>query len=159
MNKKIVTPKIPKLNLISKTPHPDTDNNMDLALNDLNSAALLKKMGFKKRSGDSIEAILYTLFLMPLLQVKSICFLFGNPMTTLLQDGKEVIYSFMENQSINWSLLILKIAYKFYNRQKWRKNSDMRTAISVDDTLVERYGKKVEATSLHWDHIGNLEKI
>ena len=152
MNKKIITPDIPKLNLISKAPHLDTDNNMDLALKDLKPASLLKNMGFKKRSGDSIEAILYTLFLIPLLQVKSICFLFGNCMATLLNGGKDVIYSFMEDRSINWSLLTLKIAHRFYTRRKWGESTDTKSAISADDTLDERYGKKVEATSLHWDH-------
>ena len=124
---------------------------MDLALTDPKPASLSKKMGFDKRSGDSIEAILYTLFPMPLLQVKSIRFLFGNRMATLLNGGKDVIYSFMGNQSVNWSLLTLKIARKFYNRQKWGETTDAKTAICVDDTLDERYGKKVEATSLHWD--------
>jgi len=28
----------------------------------------------------------------------------------------------------------------------------MKAAIVVDDTLDERYGKKVETASLHWDH-------
>jgi len=152
MHKKIITPDTPKLNLISKAPHLDTDVNMDLALNDLKPATLLKRMGFKKRSGDPIEAILYTLFLMPLLEAKSICFLFGNRLSTLLQGGKDVVYSFMENQSINWSLFTLKIAHTFFNLQKWGETTDMKAAIVVDDTLDERYGKKVEATSLHWDH-------
>jgi hypothetical protein len=127
---------------------------MDLALNDLKKpTSLLKKMGFHKRSGDPIEAILYTLFLMPLLQVKSICFLFDNRLSTLLQGGKDVVYSFMVNHSINWSLFTLKIAYKFHNLLKWSDATDMKAAFVVDDTLDQRYGKKIEATSLHWDHI------
>lgn len=152
MIKKIITPAIPKLNLISKAPYVDTDSNMDIALNDLKPTAYLKKMGFQKRSGDSIEAILYTLFLMPLLQVKSICFLFGNHFSTLLNGGQDVIYNFMKMQSINWSLLTLKIAYRFYMVRKWADTTGIKTAIVADDTLDERYGKKVEATSLHWDH-------
>lgn len=152
MHKKIIHPDTPKLNLISKAPHIDTESNMDLALNDLKPVTLLKRMGFEKRSGDPIEAILYTLFLMPLLQVKSICFLFGNRLSTLLQGGKDVVYNFMKNQSINWSLFTLKIAYKFYNLQKWGDATDIKSAFVADDTLDERYGKKVEASSLHWDH-------
>ena len=139
MHKKIIHPDTPKLNLISKAPHIDTDTNMDLALNDLKPVTFLKRTGFQKRSGDSIEAILYTLFLMPLLQVKSICFLFGNRLSTLLQGGKDVVYSFMQNQSINWSLFTLKIAYKFYNRRKWNSATDGSSAFVADDTLDERY--------------------
>jgi len=152
MAKKIINPDIPKLNLIQKAPYVATDANLDLALNDLKPASILKRMGFVKRSGDSIEAILLTLFLMPFLQVQSICFLFEKQLTTLLTGGKDVIYGFMENQSINWSLFTMKIAFKFYTLLKWDKTTDTQTAFIVDDSLDQRYGKKVEATSLHWDH-------
>ncbi|MBT4684168.1 MAG: transposase [Chloroflexi bacterium] len=109
-------------------------------------------MGFGKRSGDSVEAILYTLFLLPLLQVRSIFSLFEKQLTTLLTGGKDVVYGFMENQSINWSLFTMKIAFKLCKRLKWDKTTETQTAFIVDDTLDQRYGKKVEATSLHWDH-------
>ena len=152
MRKNEIQSRIPKLNLISKAPHIDADANMQLALEKLKPAAILRRTGFQKRSGDTLEAILYTLFILPMLQVNSICFFFGNRFSTLLNGQKDVIYRFMENQSVNWSLLTLKIAYRFYRVFKWDDMLDSTTALVVDDTLDERSGKKVEGSSLHWDH-------
>ena len=152
MAKKIINPNIPKLNLIHKAPYLNTESNLDLALDNLKPASILNRMGFTKRSGDSIEAILYTLFLMPLLQVQSIHFLFEKQLTTLLNGGKDVVYGFMKNQSVNWSLFTMKISHKLYTLLKWDTPTDTKTAFIVDDSLDERYGKKVEATSLHYDH-------
>ncbi len=152
MAKKTINPNIPKLNLIHKAPYINTESNLDLALDALKPASILNRMGFTKRSGDSIEAILYTLFLMPLLQVRSIRFLFEKQLTTLLNGGKDVVYGFMKNQSVNWSLFTMKISHKLYTLLKWDTTTDTRTAFIVDDSLDERYGKKVEATSLHYDH-------
>jgi hypothetical protein len=70
----------------------------------------------------------------------------------ILSGGKDVIFSFMQNQSTNWSLLILKTSHKFFEKQKWGKNTADSVAIVADDTLKERFGKKVEGTSLHWNH-------
>lgn len=152
MTKKIVPVSTPTLNLISKTPYTNIDTSLDLALQVLNPVSALKRMGFSKRSGDPIEAILYTLFLMPLFHLRSICTFFDNQMANLLKGGKDVIYDFMQNQSINWSLLTLKISHKFYQQRKWSCNVKGPIAFVVDDTLNRRYGKKIEATSLHWDH-------
>ncbi len=152
MAKRILNPDIPKLNLIRKAPYINTDANLDLALDALKPASILKRMGFEKRSGDPVEAILCTLFLMPLLQVQSIRFLFEKKLTTLLKGGKDVVYGFMENQSINWSLFTMRIAFRLFVRLKWNISTETKTAFIADDSLDERYGKKVEATSLHWDH-------
>ena len=152
MAKKIVSPEIPVLNLVSKTPYVNTDANLDLALESLKPASILKRLGFEKRSGDSIEALLYTLFLMPLLQLRSIYALFDTGFPTLLKGSKDVIYDFMKNQSVNWSLFTLKLAHKFCGLLGWEKATEGPTAFVADDTLDERFGRKVEATSLHWDH-------
>ena len=152
MAKKIITPDTPVLNLISSAPYVNVDSNLDSALNSLKPATILKRMGLEKRSGDSIEAILYTLFLMPLLQVRSVWFLFDNGLSTLLTGSKDVVYDFMKNQSLNWSLFTLKLAFRFYNLLRWNSAIDGPVAFVADDTLDERYGQKVEATSLHWDH-------
>jgi len=156
MAKKIVIAETPTLNLISKTPYVHSDSSLDLALEALKPATILKRMGFSKRSGDSIEAILYSLFLMPLLHLRSICAFFDQQLSYLLKGGKDVIYDFMQNQSINWSLLTLKLAGTFYRLRKWDSAKEGPTAFVVDDTLDRRYGKKVEASSMHWDH--NLGK-
>ncbi len=138
--------------MIPKAPYTNTDANLDLALDALKPASILKRMGFEKRGGDPLEAILYTLFLLPLLQVRSICFLFEKQLSTLLEGGKDVVYGFMQNRSINRLLFTLKITFKFYALLKWNVTTDTRTAFMADDSLDERYGKIVETTSLHWDH-------
>lgn len=152
MAKTLIKPSVPVLNLISKAPYISVDSNLDIALTALKPASLLKRMGFNKRSGDSIEAILCTLLLMPILHIRSIHAFFVQQLSTLLQGGKDVIYGFMENQSINWSLFTIKLAYRFYVLRKWNRKPDGPAAFVVDDTLDERCGRKIEATSLHWDH-------
>lgn len=152
MAKTIVSPTTPALNLISKAPYVTVDSNLDMALTALKPTNLLKRIGVNKRSGDSIEAILYTLFLMPMLCVHSIYAFFDRQLPSLLKGGKDVIYGFMENQSINWSLFTMKLAFRFYTLRKWNQKPSGPTAFVADDTLTERHGRKVEAASLHWDH-------
>jgi hypothetical protein len=152
MAKKIVKPDIPSLNLISRGPYTNTDTNLDLALKALSPVPILKRMGLTKRSGDSIEAIVYTLLLMPLLNLRSLCAFFDHRLPSVLKGGKDVVYHFIGNQSINWPLLVLKTVFKFFKLGKWGTH-DGPVAFVVDDTLDRRYGKKVEAASLHWDHV------
>ena len=152
MTKKLIKSEIPALNLLSHVPYEHVECNLDLAIEALKPATILKRMGFKKRSGDSVEAIMYSLLLMPLLNVRSLYFLFDNNLNQMLKGGKDVIYSFMQNQSINWPLCVLKISLSFFNLRKWNTTFDDQSSFLVDDTIKESYGEKKEATSLHYDH-------
>ncbi|MCP4297732.1 MAG: transposase [Proteobacteria bacterium] len=149
---KIIGAEVPTLQLVSKCPYEHADTNLDMAVKALKPVTLLKRMGANKRSGDPIEAILYTIFLLPLLKIRSIHFFFNNNLNRLLSGGKDVVYSFMENQSTNWSLLALKVSLSLFNTRKWNRDINNICAFTVDDTIKERYGKKVEATSVHYDH-------
>jgi hypothetical protein len=39
----------------------------------------------------------------------------------------------------------MKIAFKFFALLKWNTTTETKTSFIVDDSLDERYGKKVEA--------------
>ena len=52
----------------------------------------------------------------------------------------------MKNQSVNWSLFTKKISNKSYTLLKLDTTTDTKTVFIVDDSLDERYGKKVETT-------------
>lgn len=56
----------------------------------------------------------------------------------------------MSRQNINWALIQLRLAFTF-----WQKQIDTDSecnAFVVDDTIKKRRGKKVQATSSHYDH-------
>jgi hypothetical protein len=140
----------PSLNLVQHSPYQFTELNIESALKTINPIKTLKQMGYSKRSGDTIENIIHSLLVQPLLDVNSINWLFENKLSQYIQGGKTVLYDFLSSQNINWSLLGLKNSLRFFQYHKWDKSE--RLAFIVDDTLKQRSGKKVEAVSSHFDH-------
>ena len=51
MTKKLIKSEIPALNLLSHVPYEHVECNLDLAIEALKPATILKRMGFKKRNG------------------------------------------------------------------------------------------------------------
>lgn len=141
---------IPSLNLVQRSPYQFTDLNIESALKTINPIQMLKQMGYSKRSGDTIESILHSLLVQPLLDINSINWLFENKLSQLIQGGKTVLYDFLSSQKINWSLLGLKASHRLFQYHQWDQSKHL--AFVVDDTLKQRSGKKIEAASSHFDH-------
>lgn len=110
----------------------------------------------RREDGEPLAAILIALLVWPLLKVASI-HAFCCELCHFIKGRKEgserkqdILYSVLRREDINWrnqaASLSKSIALK----------NDLgvveRRAFVIDDTLKTRRGRKVEGTSIHWDH-------
>ncbi|MCI0553732.1 MAG: transposase, partial [Anaerolineae bacterium] len=106
---------------------------------------LLSRAGFKKRSGTPIDAVLYALSLWLWLKKASIGMLVREGLQGAM--GKDVLYDTMNREDLNWRKYHEQIAYKAVRTFK----TAGKKAFVVDDTIVQRFGKKMPGISSHFD--------
>jgi hypothetical protein len=126
------------------------DNEMQDALTNVTLISRLKKSGLTKRSGDSIQTIVYCLCLWPLLGKKSLAAFCGKFIGCYLTGGVHILYDFMKRQNINWRNHTCSTAQEVIAMHQLCEDVD--SALVVDDTLQHRRGKGVEGASSHFDH-------
>jgi len=134
--------------LNSETP---LDSYLLDAMVDLRVMGIFSALKIVKRSGEtSIEQIVYALLLMSFLSLNTVWCFTGKFLNVYIPGGKDVLYSFLSRQNINWSLIHLRLAQKFWS--KHFNDTNELQAFVLDDTIKKRRGKKVQAMSSHFDH-------
>ncbi len=106
---------------------------------------ILNRCGFTKRSGTAIHLVIYTLSLWLWLKKDSIGMFARDSLTGM---GKDVLYDTLNREDLNWRKCNEMIAYKTY--RGFNRNS--KKAFVVDDTIGQRFGKKMPGVSSHFDH-------
>ncbi|MCK5359424.1 MAG: transposase [Gammaproteobacteria bacterium] len=106
---------------------------------------ILRRAGFNKRSGSPIGEVIFTLSLWLWLKKDSIG-MFARD--SLLGMGKDVLYDTMNREDLNWRKCHELIAYQAVT--SFRKG--IKKAFVVDDSVIQRFGKKMPGISSHFDH-------
>ncbi len=143
---------------ISWTPFTDNlkkeydivDNELMKSIEDLGLFSKAHYFGIKKEKGFSLNQVMFSILIWPLLTVTSLHFFCGNRLSAYLKGGKDVLYDFLKRQNINWRGYRFNTAKSFYNKHELA-NEAIRAA-TFDDTIKHRRGKKVSAVSSHFDH-------
>jgi len=122
------------------------DNVFASLWRDIGMKTVLNRAGFTKRSGTSMSDVIFGLMLWLWLQKDSI----GLFARECLQGamGKDVLYDTMNREDLNWRKLHEQVAYKAIQALK----PSGKKAYIVDDTVVQRFGKKMPGISSHFDH-------
>jgi len=116
----------------------------------LEKISIVSKLGLSKRSGCALPQIVFALLIWPLLRTKSLACFCGRFIGCYVQGGKNVLYDFLGRIDINWDGVSLKVAKEVYAQAAFSETEKL--AFVCDDTLKKRRGKKVVATSIHYDH-------
>lgn len=126
------------------------DNELYDSAKKLNLFKYVKKYAKIKRSGYGLETIIYTLLIWVFLGESSIKMFFEKSLSVFFKGGKDVLYSCMKDEKINWRQISLSTAKEIYvqNNLVFEKES----AFVFDDTIKKRTGKKVEGISSHFEH-------
>lgn len=108
--------------------------------------ALLARAGFSKRSGLPVHEVVYALVLWIWLKKESI----GMFARDALQGsvGKDVLYDTLNREDLNWRTYHAQIARKAVRHFK----APGKRAFVVDDSIAQRFGKKMPGVSSHFDH-------
>jgi SRSO17 transposase len=107
---------------------------------------ILSRAGFNKRSGTSMSDVVFGLMLWLWLTKESI----GMFARDCLQDtmGKDVLYDTMNREDLNWRKFQEQVAHKTVQTLK----ASGKKAYVVDDSVKQRFGKKMPGISSHFDH-------
>ena len=106
---------------------------------------ILHRAGFNKRSGSPIGEVIFTLSLWLWLKKDSIGMFARDSLQGM---GKDVLYDTMNREDLNWRKCHELIACKAV--KSYRKG--VKKAFVVDDSVVQRFGKKMPGISSHFDH-------
>ena len=107
---------------------------------------ILSRAGFNKRSGTPMSDVMFSLMLWLWLQKESI----GMFARECLQGamGKDVLYETMNREDLNWRKFHEQVAHKTVQTFK----ASGKKAYVVDDSIKQRFGKKMPGISSHFDH-------
>jgi len=108
--------------------------------------ALLNRAGFKKRSGTAIDEVVYALSLWLWLKKESIGMFAREGLQGAM--GKDVLYDTMNREDLNWRKCHEQTACKAIRTFK----TAGKKAFVVDDSIGQRFGKKMPGISCHFDH-------
>lgn len=107
---------------------------------------ILSRAGFAKRSGAPIGEVIFNLMLWLWLKKESI----GMFARECLQGamGKDVLYDTMNREDLDWRKYHVQMAGKTVRTLK----ASGKKAYVVDDSVLQRFGKKMPGISSHFDH-------
>ena len=112
---------------------------------------LLRKAGFKKRSGTGIGETVYLTLMWSWLNMSSIAMFCRQALGTFSEAKKDVIYDLLKREDVNWRDLNIRTAKAVFT-QGGLESSTIR-AFVLDDSIKTRRGKKMEGVSSHFDHV------
>lgn len=122
------------------------DNVFASLWREIGMKTVLSRAGFNKRSGTPMNDVVFGLMLWLWLQKESI----GMFARECLQGamGKDVLYDTMNREDLNWRKFHGEVAHKTVQTFK----ASGKKAYVVDDTVAQRFGKKMPGISSHFDH-------
>jgi len=122
------------------------DNVFASLWREIGMKTILNRAGFNKRSGTPMSDVMFSLMLWLWLQKESI----GMFARECLQGsmGKDVLYDTMNREDLNWRKFHEQVTYKAVQALK----PSGKKAYVVDDTVAQRFGKKMPGISSHFDH-------
>jgi SRSO17 transposase len=107
---------------------------------------LLSRAGFNKRSGTPMPEVIYGLMLWIWLKKDSIGMFAREGLQGAM--GKDVFYDTINREDLNWRNLHREASAKAVQVFK----APAKKAFVVDDTVAQRFGKKMPGISSHFDH-------
>lgn len=112
----------------------------------LGMKTILSRAGFNKRSGTPMHEVIYGLLLWLWLKQKSIGMFARESLHGAI--GKDVLYDTINREDLNWRKYHELLASQTLKTFK----SPGKKAFVVDDSVAQRFGKKMPGISSHFDH-------
>ena len=132
--------------------------DVGLTIFDLFASFRLQKLvfqcGITKNRGYSIAEILTVLILFPILMVTTVRG-FIHSRFTLTDAGKDTFFRLMNNENINWRKLLYAVAKVFRTSVKETNNLQSPVCGIIDDTMIEKTGRRIERIGKVFDHISH----
>lgn len=107
-----------------------------------------------KKKGYSFTNLLSVLVVMPFLNMASLRALLVSGVSYLSEAEKDAYYRLKNNPAINWRTVLYALTKRF-QKIVVAKGEDrgLIRCFVIDDTLLEKVGKKIERVGRLWDHV------
>ena len=122
------------------------DNVFASLWREIGMKTVLSRAGFNKRSGTPMSDVIFGLMLWLWLQKESIGMFARDCLQSSM--GKDVLYDTMNREDLNWRKFHEQVAHKTVQTLK----ASGKKAYVVDDSVKQRFGKKMPGISSHFDH-------
>ncbi len=126
------------------------DTHIADVFKELKLASLLKSCSINKRTGHSVDRIIFDLFMVPFLLMSTV-FLFVQSQYEQASAEKNRFYRFLGNANYNWRLFLFYISYEIHKKIKPEMGKE--SFFVIDDTITTVTGKLVESASYIYDHV------
>jgi len=131
-------------------------NNPDIKFNDafcsLNFRTWLCRTNITKKDGYSAHHLLFILFILPLLKVKTINSFCKKRWQQWSAGKKDAFYRFKHNTRYRWRSFMIKVNAQIFKAIDLDKIPQKERYFVIDDTIVAKLGKKIENVSFIFDH-------
>lgn len=117
---------------------------------ELKISSLLKSCNIKKRTGHSVDRIIYDLFMLPFLFISNV-FLFVQSQYEQADAEKNRFYRFLENANYNWRPFLSSLSFQIHEKIKPEMGKEL--FFVIDDTITTVTGKLIESASYIYDHV------
>jgi len=117
---------------------------------ELKVSSLVKSCNIKKRTGHSVDRIMYDLFMVPFLLISNV-FLFVQTQFEQAESEKNRYYRFLGNANYNWRLFLSCVSFQIHKKIKTEAGKEL--FFVIDDTITTVTGKLVESASYLYDHV------
>ena len=135
---------------VLKHPGQCVDNIFASVWKGLNFSNLIRRSGFKKRSGIPVIDSIFLLVLWKWIDVPSIAVFAKQSLKVFSNAKKDVMYELLKREDADWRGLNANVAKTIYTQQNI--SSSHIKAYVLDDSVKKRRGKKMEGVSCHFDH-------
>ena len=128
------------------------ESKIDAAFSTLKFKTWLSKSNIIKKDGYHGAHLLFILMILPLLRVKTVHSFCKKHWHHWSSAKKDTLYRFKHNATYRWRSFMYKTNSQIFKSIELDKIPQQERYFVIDDTLLQKLGKKIENVSFLWDH-------
>jgi len=128
------------------------ESKIDKVFKSLKFKTWLSRSGIIKKDGYGASDILFILFLMPLIQIKTVRGFCLKHWDHWMASKKDTLYRFKNNPKYRWRSFFKKVTHEILVDVDINKLPSKDRVFVIDDTNLAKTGKKIENVSYLYDH-------
>jgi hypothetical protein len=128
------------------------DSKIDSVFQSLKFKTWLCRANIKKQEGYHAAHLLFILFMLPLLQLKTVNSFCRKQWQQWSRCRKDTYYRFKQNASYRWRTFVNGINHEIFGRLDLHSLPQKDLCFVIDDTILQKAGRKIENVTYVHDH-------
>ena len=135
-----------------KNGHNFFDSKIDRAFQTLKIKTCLCRANINKKDGYHASHLLFMLIMLPLLKIQTVHTFCNKQWHQWSHVKKDTYYRFKKNITYRWRSFLNYVNQEIFKNIKLSQIPQEELAFVIDDTILEKVGKKLENLSYIYDH-------